>query len=508
MELCGYTPPPWDTWTARAHRDRHRHLKEIRNGKAFGNFDTYVRAIGDLERVLSRHRSSKAGWRLGLADIACEHRRPTHSGELVQAAEDPLSDPFVAALRPRLEALVEAGGFTHAGISVNYLTQAPSAFALIGLLRRLLPGIPIILGGGLVTSWLSRPDWKNPFGGLVDCLATGPGVEPLLRFLGIANSLRTGEKDDSPTEKPTDMITEPMRALLPRFTRIPSLEHCGNTYPPGDYLGNYFGDYFSPGLILPFSTANGCWWRKCAFCPERAEGGTYQPFGTPAETVDGIHRLVQLYQPRLIHLLDDAVSPAILRELAQRPAGVSWYGFVRFGPPLDEPEACRALARSGCVMLQLGLESGDARVLDAMGKGIDPAIASKILNNLHEAGIANYVYLLFGTPAESENEARTTLSFVARHASAIDFLNLAIFNLPAFGPETAALSTAPVDDGDLGFYRRFKHPLGWDRHHVRRFINGEFKRHPAIAPILRRDPPIFTSSHAPFFTRGMGTQRT
>jgi hypothetical protein len=36
---------------------------------------------------------------------------------------------------------------------------------------------------------------------------------------------------------------------------------------------------------------------------------------------------------------------------------------------------------------------------------------------------------------------------------------------------------------------------------IRQFLDKEFKRHPAIASILRRDPPVFTSNHAPFFVR-------
>ncbi len=41
---------------------------------------------------------------------------------------------------------------------------------------------------------------------------------------------------------------------------------------------------------------------------------------------------------------------------------------------------------------------------------------------------------------------------------------------------------------------------------VRQFLDKEFKRHPAIAPILRRDPPIFTSNPAPFFAMEKGPE--
>ena len=150
-------------------------------------------------------------------------------------------------------------------------------------------------------------------------------------------------------------------------------------------------------------------------------------------------------------------------------------------------------------MLKLGLESGDQKVLNSMDKGIDLNMAARALTTLTNAGIATYVYLLFGTVAETRVEAERTLHFTASHSDSIGFLNLAIFNLPAYGPELEQLDTSNFYDGDLSLYRRFEHPGGWHRQQVRDFLDREFRRHPAIAPILRRDPPIFTSNHAPFF---------
>jgi hypothetical protein len=126
-------------------------------------------------------------------------------------------------------------------------------------------------------------------------------------------------------------------------------------------------------------------------------------------------------------------------------------------------------------------------------------MAAEALITLHQAGIATYVYLLFGTPPEQESDALQTLDFVIRHQEWIDFLNVAIFNLPAFGPDTQKLETGDFYEGDLSLYRTFRHPSGWDRPKVRQFLDRVFKRHPAVAAILRRDPPFFTSNHAPFF---------
>jgi len=198
-------------------------------------------------------------------------------------------------------------------------------------------------------------------------------------------------------------------------------------------------------------------------------------------------------------MLDNAMSPGLLSTLVDRPPGVPWYGFARISRQLTDPDFCRALKRSGCVMLKLGLESGDQRVLDDLQKGINLEEASATLRNLKKVGIATYVYLLFGTPAETIDTARETLRFTVLHGEEIGFLNCAIFNLPAYGPDVENLHTEDFYEGDLSLYRHFLHPRGWDRNLVRQFLDREFKRHPAVASIIRRDPPYFTSNHAPFF---------
>jgi radical SAM superfamily enzyme YgiQ (UPF0313 family) len=152
-------------------------------------------------------------------------------------------------------------------------------------------------------------------------------------------------------------------------------------------------------------------------------------------------------------------------------------------------------------MLQLGLESGSQRILDAMRKGIDLTEVSRILEVLHGEGIGTYVYVMFGAPGESLEDARMTAAFVARHAGWIDFLNCAILNLPRGQEDELAVEPFPFsgNDSDLSLYTDFRNPEGMDRRGARRFLEREFKRQPAIAPILRRDPPAFTSSHAALF---------
>jgi hypothetical protein len=448
----------FDSWTRRALRHYSEHLDSLRNGRAFENVDRYKRAVNDINRVLQKaHFGSES--RLTLSNYEDHHLSPVQSKDLIRAAEQPERNPFYHYFSARLDGLLQAHSPSLVGLSINYLSQALCALAMAGYVRKKAPAVKIILGGGLITSWRSRPGWANPFEGLIDEMVDGPGEEALLKFQGI-----TPEQ---------------------------------GSYTP-DYEGFNALPYLSPGFILPYSASSGCYWSRCSFCPERAEGRAFRSL-PPHQVISDLQMLIDQTRPILVHLVDNALSPALLKYLGEHPLPVPWYGFVRITKELKDLDFCLALKRSGCVMLKLGLESGDHEVLDRMGKGITLEEASRALQNLKTAGIATYVYLLFGTPAEDLNRARKTLDYVATHSQAIGFLNLAVFNLPVCGPEAEEVETEDFYEGDLSIYRQFRHPLGWDRSSVRRFLDREFKRHPAVAAILRRDPLFFTSNHAPFF---------
>ncbi len=448
-----------DTWTSRALRHLPGHLHSLRSRDAYRNGDRYRRAIKDLNRLLER-TSRFSQVRLSLGNYEHEMLSPTRSTDLVRAAENPEDNPCYPYFKKRLTELLRNELPSMIGFSLNYLSQALCTFAMIGFLKQEYPGVKLILGGGLVTSWMRRPHWQNPFEGLVDHLVAGPGEVPLLSIMGVG-----ADRDIH---------------YRPSYDSFP------------------LKDYFAPGLILPYSASSGCYWNRCSFCPERAEGNPYHAISADQVIAD-LRHLVNRHQPVLIHFLDNAISLSLLKAISEKPLGVPWYGFVRITHHLTDPDFCFALKRSGCVMLKIGLESGDQGVLDDLQKGIDLKEASSALKNLKKAGIVTYVYLLFGTPQEGLTEARRTLEFVVNHRDCIGFLNLAIFNMPIYGAEARQMETKTFYEGDLSLYASFDHPKGWSRPLIRQFLDKEFKRHPAISPILRRDPPVFTSNHAPFF---------
>ncbi len=454
-----------DTWTKRAMKNRADNLFEVRRKELYAHPAKYQKTILELNRLIECN--GRDGITLSLANYQDSHLSPLRSEDLLHVAERPEKSLFYPFYTSCISRLLANKNPKYVGISINYLSQAINGFALIGYLKQRVPDIKIIIGGGLITSWMRSPDWHNPFRGLVDQCVDGCGEKPLLEILG------------TPQNKPT----------LPGYDALSNLP------------------YFSPGFILPFNTSTGCYWNKCSFCPERAEGNIFSMRKTTQVTTE-INQLVQSYTPVLLHLLDNAIPPAVLGQLIKNNPGVPWYGFVRITDDFLEPDYCIALKKAGCTMLKLGVESGDQGVLDKLEKGLDVNTIAKVLHNLSDAGIATYVYLLFGTPAETMQEARVTLDFVRRHHQHIDFLNLAIFNMPINSEESKKLQLADFYTGDLSLYTDFSHPQGWGRKKVRKFLASEFRRQPEIAPILKRDPVIFTSNHAPFFCNAKGQRNS
>ena len=446
-----------DRWTTRACKKMEGNIASLKDIATYQSKSRYQQAVMDINHLLNVAGKS---WQidLSLADYHDQCLSPVKSADLISAAKKPQTNPFYPYFQYRLmNALEDNPDFI--GFSLNYLSQALCTFAMIGYIKQIQPRQKIILGGSLVTSWIKLGAHRNIFYGLVDEMVAGAGEQKLLELLEVKNG----------------------------FTN----------YPP-DYNGFPVDQYLSPGLILPYSSARGCYWHDCAFCPEKAEGNAYLPLKV-SQVTEELQILTRLLNPSLIHILDSSISPSLLSALGQDPPGAPWYGFTRITQHLADEDFCLSLKRCGCAMLKLGIESGDQKVLDQLNKGIDLPTASAVLKTLKKAGIATYCYFLFGTPPETKESATQTLDFVCQHHDCIDFINLAIFNLPAQSIEAQSLATHDFYEGDLSLYKNFQHPLGWQRPVVRNFLEKTFKKHPAIAPILRRTPEFFTSNHAPFF---------
>src|SRR5450759_4288356 len=220
-----------DRWTTRACKKMESNLAALQDITTYNGKSRYQRAVLDINHLLNVAGKS---WRvdLSLADYRNQCLSPVKSADLIFAAEKPQANPFYPYFQHRLmNALEDNPDFV--GFSLNYLSQALCTFAMIGFIKRTAPRQKLILGGSLVTSWMKLGAHNDIFKGLVDETVAGPGEEKLLNLLGVKEGLIKCSPDY-------------------------------NCFPINQYL--------SPSVILPYSSAHGCYWHNCAFWPETAGG--------------------------------------------------------------------------------------------------------------------------------------------------------------------------------------------------------------------------------------------
>ncbi len=470
-----------DTSLRRALQHRAESLALVRSAEAGKNFARYATAVRYLNRLLAAWGAPTGGERLTLGDYQHPDLSPFAPEDLDRAASEEVRPLFADYFQDDLIPRIVAADPRIVAISINFIHQAIPAFELAGLLRRALPGVVLVAGGGLITSW------QEPLRQLAlrlppfDHVVFGPGEATL-------TALARGEAPADYTLKDASSID-----FVPDFSFA------------------RLGEYFSPQPILPLTASRGCYWRKCLFCPEAA--APIHPYRTfpPAELPVLMRSLADRHGVRHFQLTDNAVPVKMLKALAESGgelADLNWFGFVRFEAVLEDGAFVRRLAQGGCRMLQVGLESGSQRVLDRLGKGVRLESAARILKNLAVAGIASYVYILLGTPGETEADAEMTLDFLEAHAAEIGFLNISIMNLPrASGlldnPEHYGIAASePIAaENPLGLYRKFQPENDWDRAAARRFLERRLLGSPVVRAIVQRNPPLFTSNHAIFFAK-------
>lgn len=467
------SPRPTDRFSKRSIARVQEYADELRSPDILNEPRRYASAISHILRALWLRTAGSGGPRFTLTDFRHPKFSPLSTQDLLCMASERSMGPVGKRLEHRLIQCLLSSKARCLGISIQYLSQALPAMALAGAVKEAAPQVKIVVGGALVTSWakLGRLPRLKPW---IDLIVPGDDLSPLGVILGMETQSLHGD------------------AHLPEFQGF-----------PWEY-------YLSPQRVVPMFTSRGCYWGRCSFCPEADGGKNFRSM--PPELIPAtMGQIARETQAQWIHITDNGIPPKSLVSLAKSGTGVKWFGFARFESILSREEMARDLYRSGCRMLQLGLESGSASILEMLGKGTNLEAVSSILANLHRANIATYVYVLFGVPGETHEDARRTLNFIVDNAPWIDYLHCSILNLPRQGKLKVALELADLgtkEAQDLSLYVGFRSRKGMDRKAARLFLQKEFSKDPVISEILRRDPPAFTSAHAALFhaAKSMGDE--
>ena len=122
--------------------------------------------------------------------------------------------------------------------------------------------------------------------------------------------------------------------------------------------------------------------------------------------------LVQQYGVSLVYFYDDTLLADRERamELCDRisASGLPLKWTCQSRADQLDGEMCAALAASGCVQIEIGVESGDPQILDAAGKQISLSDVRRAFQETRAAGIQTKANFILGLPGETLETIRKT----------------------------------------------------------------------------------------------------
>lgn len=176
--------------------------------------------------------------------------------------------------------------------------------------------------------------------------------------------------------------------------------------------------YFTEGGQAGIETKRGCD-RHCIYCADPLGKGCLVRMRTPAQVADEFEVLLAQGVDHF-HLCDAEFNVpayhafAVCEELIRREMGqrARWYTYAKPGGFTDE--LARAMRRAGCVGVNFGADSGDDRMLRALGRDFTVRDLEGTAEACRGAGMVFMYDLLLGGPGETRESIATTIETMKR----------------------------------------------------------------------------------------------
>lgn len=198
-------------------------------------------------------------------------------------------------------------------------------------------------------------------------------------------------------------------------------------------------------------TTRGCPY-ECIFCDRGAMGRVVR-----RRSVDNVCKeieiLVERFGTKEIRFWDDVltIDDGYVSELCERLREYDLLWSCNARVNLINPQTLRRMKEAGCWQVDLGIESGNDRILKVIRKKFTVQEASEAVRMAKEAGLETRAFFILGFPEETEETVRDTIHFALDND-----LDYATFYLPQAYPGTElydiALKEKSLGSEDLSDY--------------------------------------------------------
>ena len=197
--------------------------------------------------------------------------------------------------------------------------------------------------------------------------------------------------------------------------------------------------YPVPERVLPIQSARGCSWGRCAFCSFHKINAGRHKILSADNFIATLAYLSNKYRCHFFTLNQEELTVEQAGIISKALLGgnlknINISSAARLEKGYDNASLLRLMRKAGFIQLQWGVESASQRVLDAMRKGTNTRVMSRILKKSSQCGISNICFIFFGFPGETKVEARHTVAYLKKYARYIDDIYCGTFILTPYSP--------------------------------------------------------------------------
>ena len=267
---------------------------------------------------------------------------------------------------------------------------------------------PILIMGGPHVSFFVKETLENK---VVDYIVRGEGEVITLNLIdAISNKKDPHEIDGIAFREDNNIIETKPFPIIRDVDSIP--------LPARDLLPmeKYRVHKFEGKPITTVLTSRGCPF-NCYFCSSSQFFGLKWRTRSVKSIVDEIEFLVNKYNYHRFAFVDDnfTLNPKrvieISKEILDRDLDIKWWAFSRVDEVLRSEEMVEWMAKSGCKMLFLGIESVSEEILKEYNKRIKAEDSVKAVELLRKYGIRVWGSFIIGALEETKKMILNTIKF-------------------------------------------------------------------------------------------------
>lgn len=308
------------------------------------------------------------------------------------------------------------------GITNLFRENTDETLKTADLVREVLPDAAIVVGGANATA---LPDFLLGRSSAIDVVGLGDGEDIMLELVEwVRGKNRLESIAGIVYRSGTGLIRTPAREYVTNLDEFGSLDYDlvrlerYFSYERNGIMARNKFSYPGSARSVSLVTSRGCPY-KCSFCSIHIHAGRKFRRYSVENTLDHIENLVRRYGVQHLHFEDDNLTldkprfMQLMEGVLDRGLKFTWdtpNGV--FANTLDE-EMLRAMKKTGCIYLVIGVESGDQWVLDNVihKQPLKLDCVLDVFRMGKRVGLDLQAFYIIGFPRETMAHIRKTTDF-------------------------------------------------------------------------------------------------